>query len=1055
MTESNQSLYPTFAETYDQIQFRQLYQEKIWELYRFMDTSGLMDIKEGRPISLTDIYVPIRFGQKDMSSNENENEIDAYTQETLQLHSLLQKYPQVILSGYPGSGKSTLTRLLTYALSSPNPTDIAVSLGKKLALPFILREYNTDLKSADDLFDSFIEQHERILNIKIPKDMLEFYMRNGWACMIFDGIDEVGSTERRNEFKSWILEKFSQYHPDNIIIITGRPIGFQDCSFEIVTGRFGSTFPFKFGSSQKLAVFHLQPFSKDEVELFGKKWFNIREADPKKKIEKADNFIKAIEKHKGLIDLKRKPIFLTLMAYIHGTQGELPYTNAVFYEWIIKVYFQILDQVKGLKELEYPEWSMQNKLIILEEIAYRCHKESSKLEEEINFVYDRKKIENIIIKTIDSNKEDMECGISNNEYNKLLENKHIKKLEKSLLKISNKNNMVYIKCSDIEKYSNKSWYKKFLLKCSDSFIKYLLSRTELLWEPKKNKIKFSNLIFQDFLTAKRIYRYALKDPFNMGAYLKRELFEPLKHKKWVDVGLLFFSIYKQQSQGGHQILLNNLLEAHPQHYRFLIQLLSSTETNLSEKEKKDWILEILYFVIIKEEIGQLGKDLGEYFIDELSELQPVKYWIKECLQIAPDNILAKLQSKLHRETLKKIKNTLSAEKQIACILLLINYSTYLPREFIGLIAEKAANKKFIKNNIYVMDLFSLDSDKIFDQVIYNIPLKDLILKEGLNYHAERKILYSNFSSPIKDLWILSKNIEIMLFGLNLIGIKIDTVRILFMNRTKNLSWDWDIFFGIDHILSQNRNIYLAHAKNKAIHRANDMFLDLTMNSWEQDKNHSLELVQNMNRNMFLDQTLDLERSLLKTFDMDMDLTWGSELGQDLPYDLLKAMDFALDRNLVKAKEQYMSRNRNMVHRLVDTLNSVLKLYSIRENKDFLEKVYSFLLYWNNLITLLVYGPSSKEEILRFNNREELEKLKSDLESKDFVHNLNRKYEGQDDVVRFITQEEYEDYIQEPWSVLSMVNNLLELKEIPNVSPERVNERFGEQLEKFKKAIGAT
>ena len=74
--------------------------------------------------------------------------------------------------------------------------------------------------------------------------------------------------------------------------------------------------------------------------------------------------------------LKRRPVFLTMMAHIHTTKGKLPHSRAKAYEYMVDAYIEHIDITRRLhKELypdeHYDEWTFEDKIKLLEGIAYK------------------------------------------------------------------------------------------------------------------------------------------------------------------------------------------------------------------------------------------------------------------------------------------------------------------------------------------------------------------------------------------------------------------------------------------------------------------------------------------------------------------------------------------------------------------------------------------------------------------------------------------------------------------------------------------------------------
>ena len=134
--------------------------------------------------------MPLRFASEDMDGWEPKK-IDAYEEgeskkKTLSLEELLQQQPQVVVLGGPGCGKTTLTRWLAWALSADPLTPVAETLGLRIVLPFILRNYIGVIDAAGkDEPEALLEAYCQDFNdkgkksergLKVTKEQFLFYL---------------------------------------------------------------------------------------------------------------------------------------------------------------------------------------------------------------------------------------------------------------------------------------------------------------------------------------------------------------------------------------------------------------------------------------------------------------------------------------------------------------------------------------------------------------------------------------------------------------------------------------------------------------------------------------------------------------------------------------------------------------------------------------------------------------------------------------------------------------------------------------------------------------
>jgi len=362
------SINPDFTESRNQLNFRNDYMRKIYQAYHFDESLGIMDLSEEKKISLQDIYVPLQF-----SENELEETWDWNTsEETMGLLDVLKNNNNIIFSGKPGSGKTTISRMVISLLSSDALTNLSKSIGRRIPLYFKLRDYNfSDIETPEDLFDEYLRSQGNVLGTKLNRDILEFYLKEGWCFLIFDGVDEVGGISKRLKIRSFVLNHFSNISTKNYILVTSRPSGLLNAPFD--------TYMNKTENRRKriklLKLFYIDSFKRQQVNDFSFKWFKLRDENPKVVRDKANDFINSLDRISSLAILRRRPVFLTMMAHIHTTKGKLPYSRAQAYEYMVQAYIESLDITRRLhqtlyKDEKFLEWSFEDKIRLLQNIAY-------------------------------------------------------------------------------------------------------------------------------------------------------------------------------------------------------------------------------------------------------------------------------------------------------------------------------------------------------------------------------------------------------------------------------------------------------------------------------------------------------------------------------------------------------------------------------------------------------------------------------------------------------------------------------------------------------------
>lgn len=526
---------------------KNLFQRKLAELYNNEDALRVLESSEDVPVALKEIYVPLRLSEQEVLTIKSTHDVDKIDGDYIE--NILPKYHYVSLSGMPGSGKSTLTKYLITALADTTPNETVKKLGRRLVIPIILREMDfSSINSLDDLWEYWLKEMNSRLKINIEWDVFNHYIAQGWAIIIFDGLDELG--EQTNiKLMDWINNRLSGivnnkiFNTQTYVVITARPTGFlKDSDYSM------------------FEKFHIQPFNSNQIESFVKKFFSIRyRHDQRLCDEKIENFMDKLSKFAGLVELKHRPIYLSMLGYISEVDGELPQTRALAYSRMIEAYVHQLDLQKNLDERKggfpQPTWSRTDRITLLEELAYEIHTKADKEREE---------------SSVDNQKQ-MQIQISLEELKNYF----------SIILLNNNFQTINSKDPNI----------------ADSLSKYFLARTGLLIEPKEGFIQFSHLSFQEYLVASRIYRKQKKRGYE--EYLRTEIFDKLNRTGWAEIAQLYFSIDSlRQGEEQDQTLHFVINPDKESHIAFLFNLFLLVDHKISAENVEKWLKTILFLWVI-------------------------------------------------------------------------------------------------------------------------------------------------------------------------------------------------------------------------------------------------------------------------------------------------------------------------------------------------------------------------------------------------------------------------------------------------------------------------
>ncbi|MGB0384893.1 MAG: HEAT repeat domain-containing protein [Ardenticatenaceae bacterium] len=233
-------------------------------------------------------------------------------QRALTLAELLDSSRAVLL-GDPGTGKTTVTCYITYALAAGDRTHI----GRRVLglTPVLIRLANYGQAFEGDRTMHLIEYVEQELTPRFGP-YLRQAIENGHCLIILDGLDEVTDPTLRTRVTERIQTMVASYH-HNRFLVTSRIIGYD---------RSPLTREFKHATLKEL--------DQENKARFVRLWYEALQAEMSGSIrgDRADDLIRVLQSKPQIGRLGANPLLLTIMVLMHSRGVKLPNRRVELYQ---------------------------------------------------------------------------------------------------------------------------------------------------------------------------------------------------------------------------------------------------------------------------------------------------------------------------------------------------------------------------------------------------------------------------------------------------------------------------------------------------------------------------------------------------------------------------------------------------------------------------------------------------------------------------------------------------------------------------------------------------
>lgn len=383
----------------------------------------LMNLEEGDgSLSLDAVYTALltEFRQEqepDRIGKSKSADEDPVRQGRLSAVELLNRQQKLVLLGDPGSGKSafvnfvvlclagewmqgainlqTLTQPLPDNQGQPQTRDITVdgqdepvreavkqewSHGALIPLRIILRDFSssacfpsdTETLEARHLLD-FLHRDLANKGCEAYFEVLKSRLNTGQVLVMLDGLDEVPQAGDRRKHLVACIDGFVRTFGTCRFLVTCRPYAYRNREWQL----------------PHFVASGLAAFEQGQIIRFIERWYAKLPAQERDAtVARGKRLEQAVLHRPALRDLAKRPLLLSLIAYLHAYRHELPERRADLYERLLellvdkweKARFNVADDdVNRARQLaqaslaEFLQIGQDAIRKVLERLAFRAH----------------------------------------------------------------------------------------------------------------------------------------------------------------------------------------------------------------------------------------------------------------------------------------------------------------------------------------------------------------------------------------------------------------------------------------------------------------------------------------------------------------------------------------------------------------------------------------------------------------------------------------------------------------------------------------------------------
>lgn len=295
-----------------------------------------------QPVPLDDIYINVnirdqRTRQPDFDSDFWEwrasEDLVEYRQRSVPAINAVAEHEKLLVLGRPGAGKTTFLKYLAIA-------SLRQQLKTKLLPVFVsLKEWS---RTPDKKLETVLIQQFDVCNLSQPREFVKKLLRDGKCLVLLDAFDEIEAEHRSKGISQ--IESLIQQFPRSRFVLSCRTAA--------------NTYVFPGFTEVEIA-----DFDDVQIQKFVRKWFDGSVA------EKCIKELQA-EDSRGLRDLARNPLLLTLLCIAYGESHSFPESRVALYEMALDALLKKWDSSRNVVRFNpYKHLTLQRKELLFGRIA--------------------------------------------------------------------------------------------------------------------------------------------------------------------------------------------------------------------------------------------------------------------------------------------------------------------------------------------------------------------------------------------------------------------------------------------------------------------------------------------------------------------------------------------------------------------------------------------------------------------------------------------------------------------------------------------------------------